>query len=111
MPTSRQPRRRALAYRLLLSLVEEVPMQVVRVPCDAIRPDPDRPSDAGDDVTDLAESIRAQGLLRPILVRRSDDGYVIVHGERRWRAACMLGHANIVACLVLDVLHRSGGTL
>jgi ParB family chromosome partitioning protein len=86
-------------------------MQVLRVPCDAIRPDPDRPGEAGDDVTDLAESIRAQGLLRPILVRRSDDGYVIVHGERRWRAACLLGHANIVACLVLDLLHRSGGTL
>ena len=86
-------------------------MEVVRVPCDAIRPDRDRPGDAGDDVTDLAESIRAQGLLRPILVRRSDDGYVIVHGERRWRAARALGHANIVACLVLDLLHRSGGAL
>jgi ParB family transcriptional regulator, chromosome partitioning protein len=54
-------------------------------------------------------SIRENGLLRPILVSQTDDGFVIVHGERRWRAARALGHATIVACLVMDFLHRSPG--
>jgi ParB family transcriptional regulator, chromosome partitioning protein len=86
-------------------------MDVVRVPCAQIKPDPHSPGYPPDAVADLAESIRTNGLLRPILVRQADDGYVIVHGERRWRAAQALGHATIVACLVLDVLNRSGGAL
>ena len=86
-------------------------MKVVRVRCAEIRPDPASPGYPDQAVDVLAESIRAQGLLRPILLRRTPDGYVIVHGERRWRAVQVLGHATIVACLVLDVLHRSGGAL
>lgn len=82
-------------------------MQVVHVPCDAIKPDPNSPGYAPDEVEALAESIRENGLLRPILVSPTDDGFVIVHGERRWRAARALGHATIVACLVMDFLHRS----
>lgn len=43
-------------------------------------------------ITALAESIRDHGMLQPILVRPMDDGsYRIVAGERRWRAARMLG--------------------
>ena len=38
-------------------------------------------------IAELAESIKAQGLLQPILVRMIDDGYEIIAGERRWRAA------------------------
>lgn len=41
-----------------------------------------------DDLAELAASIRAQGLIQPILVvRRAEGGYAIVAGERRWRAA------------------------
>ena len=43
-------------------------------------------------ITALAESIRDHGMLQPILVRPMEDGsYRIVAGERRWRAARMLG--------------------
>lgn len=84
-------------------------MQVVHVPCDAIKPDPHSPGYAPDEIEALAESIRENGLLRPILVSRTDDGFVIVHGERRWLAARALGHATIIACLVMDFLHRSTG--
>jgi ParB family chromosome partitioning protein len=45
---------------------------------------------------ELAESIRAQGVLQPILVRPIDrDRYEIVAGERRWRAARMAGLASV----------------
>ena len=54
----------------------------------------------------LADSIRSYGLLRPVLVRSTDDGYVIVHGERRWRAARMLGLEVIPAYLVEHPRHE-----
>ncbi len=40
---------------------------------------------------DLADSIRAQGVVQPIVVRRIDAGYEIIAGERRWRAAQLAG--------------------
>lgn len=40
---------------------------------------------------DLANSIREQGILQPLLVRSVDSGYEIVAGERRWRAASLAG--------------------
>lgn len=45
----------------------------------------------------LAESIRAQGVVQPIVVRPTADGYEIVAGERRWRAARMAGLKRIPA--------------
>lgn len=50
-------------------------------------------------LTELADSIRAQGVVQPIVVRpRADDGqYEIIAGERRWRAAQMAGLTEIPA--------------
>ena len=45
----------------------------------------------------LAQSIKSKGLVQPILVRRTDAGYEIVVGERRWRAAQMAGLSSIPA--------------
>ncbi len=86
-------------------------MSLMRLPCASIRPDPNSAGYQTREVDPLAASIRENGLLRPILVRESHDGYVIVHGERRWRAVCALGQATIVAWLVLDLLQRSAGAL
>lgn len=43
----------------------------------------------------LAESIRTQGILQPIVVRAKKDGYEIIAGERRWRAAQLAGLATV----------------
>jgi ParB family transcriptional regulator, chromosome partitioning protein len=48
----------------------------------------------------LADSIREFGVLRPVLLRSTEGGYVIVHGKRRWCAAQMLGLEVIPAYLV-----------
>jgi ParB family chromosome partitioning protein len=42
-------------------------------------------------IEELAESIRSKGVLLPLIVRRANDGYVLVAGERRWRAAQRAG--------------------
>lgn len=44
-----------------------------------------------DSLTDLVESIREQGLLEPIVVAKTPAGYQIIAGERRWRAAKIVG--------------------
>jgi ParB family chromosome partitioning protein len=75
------------------------------IPVDQIEPDPAQPREDFDDESlgRLAESMKARGQLQPIRVRRDDgkDAYVIVAGERRWRAAKMIELAT-VSCEVSD---------
>lgn len=54
-----------------------------------IRRNPNQPRIQFDEqaLEELADSIRERGVLQPILLRRDGDGYMIVAGERRWRAA------------------------
>ncbi|MDO4553002.1 MAG: ParB/RepB/Spo0J family partition protein [Bacillota bacterium] len=63
--------------------------QVVSLSIDLIKPNARQPRKEFDKekISELAESIRAHGVLQPIMVRRADKGYEIVAGERRWRAA------------------------
>jgi ParB family chromosome partitioning protein len=46
---------------------------------------------------ELAESLKEHGVLQPILVREKDDGYELIAGERRWRAAKLAGLPTIPA--------------
>src|SRR3989338_5532513 len=46
---------------------------------------------------ELAESIRAKGLMQPIMVRRLETGYELIAGERRLRAVQSLGHLEVPA--------------
>ena len=49
----------------------------------------------GESLQELADSIRAQGLMQPILVREVAGGHEIIAGERRWRAAQLAGLAEV----------------
>ncbi len=73
---------------------------------DRIEPDPEQPRRTFDParLAELAASIGIEGVLQPIVVRYDEarDVYVIVHGERRWRASRQAGLATIPA-LVRDV--------
>ena len=64
-----------------------------------ITPDPEQPRRLFDDVSldELAESIRAHGILQPIVVTPHGHGYMIVAGERRYRAAERAGLDKIPA--------------
>jgi ParB family chromosome partitioning protein len=48
---------------------------------------------------ELAESIRSKGVLLPLIVRKTSEGYVIVAGERRWRAAQKAGLREVPAMI------------
>ena len=75
-------------------------LQLLAVRLDAIDPDPDQPRSVfnEDALRELSESIRQDGVIQPIEVTQSSPGrYLIVHGERRWRAAQLAGLETIPA--------------
>ena len=67
----------------------------------SIRPNPYQPRDQFDEegLGALADSIREVGVLQPVLVRPADDGYELIAGERRWRAARRVGLQKIPALI------------
>ena len=69
------------------------------IPISAIRPNPQQPREHFDEesLAALAESIREVGVLQPVLVRAGGDGFELIAGERRWRAARRIGLQTIPA--------------
>jgi len=72
---------------------------VQRLPVDAIRRDHQQPRKQFDEARlhELAESIKAQGMIQPVLVRRAGNEYQLIAGERRWRAAQLAGLSAVPA--------------
>ncbi|MCS7235038.1 MAG: ParB/RepB/Spo0J family partition protein [Armatimonadota bacterium] len=73
--------------------------RVEYLPTDQLRPGKNQPrlSVSQEELEDLAASVKAHGILQPIVVRPAADGYEIVAGERRWRAAVLAGLATVPA--------------
>jgi ParB family transcriptional regulator, chromosome partitioning protein len=65
----------------------------LEIDTDLLRPNKFQPRTHIDDdrIEDLSRSIRANGIIQPIVVRKVDKGYEIIAGERRWRAAQRAG--------------------
>ena len=63
------------------------------VDVDLLKPNPFQPRTVMDEgkIDELARSIRANGIIQPIVVRKAGTGYEIIAGERRWRAAQRAG--------------------
>src|SRR5262245_28346742 len=63
------------------------------VPIDSIDPNPLQPRRVfqSDKLAELAQSIRANGIIQPLVVRKVGDRYQLIAGERRWRAAKLAG--------------------
>jgi len=69
------------------------------IPVDQIRPNPDQPRKALGDLRELTDSIRAKGVLEPLLVRfmPREDCYYIISGERRYHASRAAGLREVPA--------------
>src|SRR5262245_57272744 len=83
----------------LLSRTPEPSGPVTELSVDSIAPNPQQPRKAFEDkaLADLAESLRQTGVLQPVVVRPVGDGYQLIVGERRWRAAKLAGLTQIPA--------------
>jgi ParB family chromosome partitioning protein len=71
----------------------------LEIPLDRVQPNPRQPRKRFDPAAldELTESIRASGVIQPIVVRRMGDSYELIAGERRWRAARQAGLDRIPA--------------
>ncbi len=78
---------------------------VLNLDLDRIVPNPFQPRLNFDPekLKELADSIRERGIIQPILVKTLEDGYQIVAGERRWKAARIAGLTKIPAILADDL--------
>jgi ParB family chromosome partitioning protein len=86
--------------RGLDSLIPRSTAGVSEIPVDQIRPNPRQPRHRADpdDLAELAQSIRAHGVIQPVVVTREPSGgYVLIAGERRWTAAMQAGLTQIPA--------------
>lgn len=83
---------------------EEGGLAVREVSLEEIKPAPNQPRKFFDEdrIAELAESIKEQGILHPLLVRQVAAGYELISGERRWRAAKKIGMV-CVPVIVRDV--------
>ena len=79
---------------------------------EVISPNPDQPRRYFDPegLEELADSIRALGILQPLTVRQTDQGWELVAGERRLRAASLAG-LDRVPCLILQTDSQSSSLL
>jgi ParB family chromosome partitioning protein len=74
------------------------------IPIDSIDPNPIQPRRVfqGERLAELAQSIQANGIIQPLVVRKAGDRYQLVAGERRWRAAKLAGLDQVPA-VVQDI--------
>jgi ParB family chromosome partitioning protein len=96
--------RKALGRGLSALIVEDNEPQKesggsLELDIDLISPNPEQPRTrfAEENLEELAQSIRANGIVQPIVVRKKNGGFEIVAGERRWRAAQRAGLKKIPA--------------
>jgi len=73
-----------------------------KIPIDQLRPNRAQPRQLFDGLEELVASIQRVGVLEPLLVRRSETGYEIISGERRYRAS-RAAELTEVPCIVMDI--------
>ena len=88
--------------RGLGALLSSTPVEgesLVEIPLERIGVNPNQPRKAFDQeaLAELSASIKASGIIQPVVVRRRGDGYELIAGERRWRAARMAGLDRVPA--------------
>ncbi len=108
MSSAHSPERRGLGRGLEVLMGGAGTTDLAHVPIELIHPSPRQPRKRFDHeaTAGLAESIRAQGIIQPVVLRpRPDGGYELIAGERRWRAAREAGMVALPA-VVRDAADR-----
>ena len=86
---------------------EKKALGIAEIEVDKIIPNEYQPRKVFDEhrLKELADSIRSQGIIQPVIVHRDGDSYGMIAGERRWRAAKLAGLVTIPA-IVKDATRR-----
>lgn len=98
MPSKTAKRPSLADFKLATAAVPPVDDRLVhQLPIGSIQPSPRNPRQHPDSIDELTDSLRAHGLLQPVVVRRQVGGYELIAGHRRLEAAKKLGWAEIAA--------------
>lgn len=76
-------------------------VKIIDIPIEQLKPNNYQPRKVfdSDAITNLAESIKEKGIIQPVIARKSKNGYELIAGERRWRAAQKAGFSVIPAII------------
>lgn len=87
-----------------MALFKEQEKKLINIKTDDIIPDPNQPRKSFDEyeLYKLSESIRRNGVIQPLTVRKTESGYLLIAGERRLKAAVKAGLKK-VPCIVCNV--------
>lgn len=85
--------------RALIPVVEEKREGILEIPVEEVKPNRYQPRKMFTDarLDELVSSIKEKGIIQPIIVQKTDSGYELIAGERRWRAAQKAGMEKIPA--------------
>lgn len=89
---------------------EKIVNKVVQIETDKILPNPYQPRRDFEDLEGLAQSILQNGILQPLTVRRENGEIELVSGERRLRAAKMIG-METVPCIIVEMSGRNSAVM
>ncbi|NYB75459.1 ParB/RepB/Spo0J family partition protein [Sedimentibacter hydroxybenzoicus DSM 7310] len=93
-------------------LEKEDNQRIEDIDINLISPNPNQPRKVfeQDKLEELAESIKKYGVIQPIIVRKDKDIYIIIAGERRWRA-CKSANLKSIPCIVRDMENRNASEI
>jgi ParB family chromosome partitioning protein len=100
VPDDARPARRGLGRGLEVLIGGATQTELTELPVETVHPNPRQPRKRHDSEAahGLADSVRAQGVIQPVVVRsRAAGGFELIAGERRWRAAREAGLATVPA--------------
>jgi ParB family chromosome partitioning protein len=90
----------------------ETAVGLYEIPISRILPNPHQPRREfiEESLKELAESIRSEGLLQPVVVRKREDRFELIAGERRWRA-CQMLKLKYIPARILEATETSSAVL
>lgn len=112
MANARKALGRGLSALIPENLEKEEIDKIKEIEIDLICPNPNQPrkSFEKDKLDELAESIKKYGIIQPIIVKKEDEIYTIIAGERRWRASKIAGLSNI-PCIIRDIENKNASEI
>lgn len=97
---------------MIFKAKERVTGKVVEIEVDKIKANPYQPRKifSNEEIYNLAQSIKSNGVLQPITVKRTDDGYELIAGERRVRA-CRLIKQKLIPAIITEATEQESAVL
>lgn len=112
MAAKRKALGKGLSALIPEDLEKEDIQRIVEIDTDIICPNPNQPRKIfeQDKIDELTESIKKYGVIQPIIVRKDEDIYTIIAGERRWRA-CKNANIKSIPCIVRDIENKNASEI